>query len=61
MSILAMKMALEAFEYPIVTPQEMFFPEVANLLEKRAIEALRAALQNPQKDCKDDSEVNNGW
>ena len=61
MSILAMMMALEALEYPIKTPQEMFFVDVANLLEKRAIEALRKELQKPHKDCKNDEESNNGW
>ena len=50
MSIEAMKLALEALQYPLNTSHEGFNVDMAELLAHRAIKALEAALAKQEQD-----------
>ena len=49
MSIEAMKQALKALEYPLITSHEAFDVDIAELLSHRAIESLRQAIAGAEK------------
>jgi len=48
-SIDAMKQALKALEYPLITSHEAFDVDMAELLAHRAIESLRQAITEAEK------------
>ena len=49
MSIEAIKQALKALEYPLITSHEAFDVDIAELLSHRAIESLRQEIAGAEK------------